>query len=152
MESRADFKSLSSPELRAELKRYEKRLIDLPAAFPDLEKRPASLTAQYITKGSALEEWSEARSRIAEIKLELFRRDQLETSVPGPETLPANDRESFVIPILNQKGWSILDWASHSEVDFHTANDYLRGKTKPYKSTRKKLADSLGVKVEELPK
>jgi hypothetical protein len=36
-------------------------------------------------------------------------------------------------------------------VDFHTANDYLKGKTNSYKSTRKKLADALGVPVEELP-
>jgi hypothetical protein len=36
-------------------------------------------------------------------------------------------------------------------VDFHTANDYLKGITNPYASTRKKLADSLGVLVKDLP-
>jgi lambda repressor-like predicted transcriptional regulator len=152
MESRAELKGLSSPELRAELEKHRKRLNDLLVAFPDLEKRPVSLTAQYVTRGSSLEEWSRTRSRIDELKLELFRRDEKEASSESvPETMPANDRKSFVIPILNKKGWSILDWAGNSGVDFHTANNYLKGKTKPYKSTRTKLAASLGVEVQRLP-
>lgn len=60
-------------------------------------------------------------------------------------------RKAFIGPKLAEKGWSNHDWATHSEVDSHTVNDYLRGKTKPYSSTRKKLADSLGVHVEKLP-
>jgi len=60
-------------------------------------------------------------------------------------------RAAFVKPILAAKGWSILDWAMASTVDFHTANDYLKGTTKPYPSTRKKLADALGMAVESLP-
>jgi hypothetical protein len=64
---------------------------------------------------------------------------------------PAKLRQAFVERILTEKGWSILDWADNSGVDFHTANDYLKGTTKPYRSTRKKLADSLGVAVADLP-
>jgi hypothetical protein len=64
---------------------------------------------------------------------------------------PASIRNAFVKPILTTKGWSILDWANSSGVDFHTANDYLKGATKPYRSTRKKLADSLGVDAGALP-
>jgi lambda repressor-like predicted transcriptional regulator len=56
-----------------------------------------------------------------------------------------------VQPILAKNGWSIHDWAIESEVDFHTANNYLKGKSKPYRSTRKKLADSLGISVQDLP-
>jgi len=63
-----------------------------------------------------------------------------------------NSRKDFVIPILEQKGWSILDWAGESGLDFHTANDYLKGTTKPYRSTRVKLAKALGVDVEVLPR
>ena len=63
-----------------------------------------------------------------------------------------NKRESLVCPILDKKGWSIEDWANESGVDFHTANNYLKSKTNPYRSTRKKLADSLGIGVEELPR
>jgi len=44
-----------------------------------------------------------------------------------------------------------LEWAQESGVDFHTASSYLKGKTKPYQSTRKKLADSLGIPGEDLP-
>lgn len=61
-------------------------------------------------------------------------------------------RAAFIAPILDEKGWSILDWANNSGVDFHTANDFLKGNTKPYASTRKKLAGSLGLKVGELPR
>jgi len=64
---------------------------------------------------------------------------------------PINGRESFVRPILNRKGWSIHDWAVKSDVDFHTANNYLNGKTNPFPSTRKKLADALGIRVKNLP-
>jgi hypothetical protein len=62
-----------------------------------------------------------------------------------------SSRKAVVEPILGKKGWSILDWASHAYVDYHTANDYLKGKTKPYSSTRKKLAECLGLQPEELP-
>ncbi len=61
-------------------------------------------------------------------------------------------RAAFVMPILDSKGWSILDWANECNVDFHTANDFLRDRTKSYRSTRKKLAEGLGVPVESLPK
>ena len=54
-------------------------------------------------------------------------------------------------PILKKKGWSLGDWAVNSNVDRHTVDDYLKGQTKSYLSTRKKLADALGVSVEELP-
>jgi transcriptional regulator with XRE-family HTH domain len=55
------------------------------------------------------------------------------------------------MPILAKRGWSIHEWAVNSDVDFHTANGYLKGETNPFRSTRKKLAESLGIKVEELP-
>jgi hypothetical protein len=70
--------------------------------------------------------------------------------VPGPYE-KARVRAAFVMPILEKKGWSILDWANKSDVDFHTANDYLKGRTNPYRSTRKELAASLGVDVDKLP-
>jgi hypothetical protein len=74
-----------------------------------------------------------------------------------PAALPsakerANIRQAFVTPRLEKKGWSPLDWANHATVDFHTANDYLNGTTKPYNSTRSKLANALGVDIEKLPR
>jgi len=57
-----------------------------------------------------------------------------------------------VQPILDQKGWSILDWATEANVAPHTATDYIAGKTSPYPSTRKKLATALGVTIQQLPK
>jgi lambda repressor-like predicted transcriptional regulator len=61
-------------------------------------------------------------------------------------------RRAFVIPLLENKGWSILDWATESDVSHATAIDYLQGKTRPYSSTRMKLAKSLGVPVGQLPR
>ena len=69
-----------------------------------------------------------------------------------PSTPKSIARKLFVEPILMEKGWSLLDWANYSEVDFHTVNGYLKGKTNPQASTLKKLANSLGVKVKDLPK
>lgn len=62
------------------------------------------------------------------------------------------DRKTFLGPILDEKGFSVHDWARAATVDFHTANDYLTGKTRPHPNTLKKLADALGVKVPSLPK
>jgi hypothetical protein len=64
----------------------------------------------------------------------------------------SRERKTFVMRILDRKGWSILDWANEANLDFHTVNDYLKGKTKPYRSTRKKMAEALGVTVDDLPK
>jgi hypothetical protein len=63
-----------------------------------------------------------------------------------------NERESFVRPRLEEKGWSINDWAANSKVDFHTADEYLKNKRNPFASTLRKLAGALGVPVAQLPK
>jgi hypothetical protein len=63
-----------------------------------------------------------------------------------------NARQAFVNPLLLEKGWSILDWATNSDVAYHTAADYLAGLKNPYPSTRLKLARSLGIVIQQLPK
>jgi hypothetical protein len=91
------------------------------------------------------------------IILELTKRRKWNTQtenskLPKPRLASnADRRESIVRPMLRSKGWSTLEWAQESGVDFHTASSYLKGKTKPYQSTRKKLADSLGIPGEDLP-
>jgi hypothetical protein len=72
------------------------------------------------------------------------------------ETLPAEDtvnetRESFLRPILVQKGLSVRAWATKAGVDFHTADDYLKSKSKPYPDTLKNLADALDIEIAKLP-
>lgn len=64
----------------------------------------------------------------------------------------SNERESVVLRILDNNGWSIHRLAVEATVDFHTVNDYLKGRTRPNRSTRKQLADALGIAVDELPK
>jgi lambda repressor-like predicted transcriptional regulator len=77
--------------------------------------------------------------------------EQVPAMVPISTEAPHNKRESFVRPLLKKKGWSTADWAIQSGVDFHTADNFLKGTTASYESTRKKLAASLGVNVEDLP-
>lgn len=69
-----------------------------------------------------------------------------------PRTAESISRREFVEPLLDAKGWSILDWANEAEISHATAIDYLDKKTKPYRSTRLKLAKALGIDVEQLPK
>jgi len=60
-------------------------------------------------------------------------------------------RKDLLEPMLAAKGFSVRDWAIQADVDFHTARDYRNGKTRTYRTTRKKLADALGIRVEDLP-
>ena len=64
----------------------------------------------------------------------------------------AKSRSAFIQPLLEKRGWSILDWATEAEVSHATTQDYLSGKTKPYPSTRLKLAKALGLSVQQLPR
>ena len=70
---------------------------------------------------------------------------------PVDVTKRSEQRRAFVIRILDRKGWSIFDLAVKASVDPNTVYDYLKGLTRPYRSTRAKLAESLGVEVDELP-
>jgi lambda repressor-like predicted transcriptional regulator len=62
-----------------------------------------------------------------------------------------NAREALVMPNLAERGWSIHRLAVEANVDFHTVNDYLKGRTQPNRSTRKQLAEALGIPVQQLP-
>lgn len=84
-------------------------------------------------------------------EIELSKARQTKLPDVEPPFIPVT-RRSFVQKILDEKGWSILDWANEAEVAHATAMDYLQDKTTPYRSTRLKLANALGVAVEELPK
>jgi lambda repressor-like predicted transcriptional regulator len=158
METQPDLSKLSVHELRSEQKRLEKFRNDLLAAFPDLETRDVSLTQRYEMgrEGGERGEYGEfikAKGQIDRLKLELIMRGQAPevfASSQDPDTKKTN-RECFVLPTLAKNGWSILDWAKNAGVDFHTANNFLKGKTRPYLSTRKKLAECLDIKVDELP-
>jgi len=80
-------------------------------------------------------------------------QEALRTSAsrPGRDAKPTNKRKSFVLRILKMKGMSIHDWALKSDVDFHTANNYLNDRTNPHPSSRKKLAASLDIEPKKLP-
>jgi hypothetical protein len=80
-------------------------------------------------------------------------RDKIPQSIKSKSAHVAvgNTREEILRPILDKQGLTVHGWANQASVDFHTADNYLKGVTKPYPDTLKKLADVLGVKVEELP-
>jgi DNA-binding Xre family transcriptional regulator len=97
------------------------------------------------------------RQRIAHwtaLALKRMREAIAAERVSRSEATPSREteRNSFVMPILCEKGWSSLDLAKESEVDFHTVQGYLSGKRKSYSSTLKKLAKALDVSVDDLPK
>jgi lambda repressor-like predicted transcriptional regulator len=60
-------------------------------------------------------------------------------------------RRAFVEPLLREKGWSAFQWSLEAEVAPHTVVDYLAGITKPYRKSRVKLANALGIPVNQLP-
>jgi lambda repressor-like predicted transcriptional regulator len=72
---------------------------------------------------------------------------------PAPD-MPkdAQTRRQFILPLLEQRGWSILDWANEAQVSHSTAQDYLENRRNPYRSTRLKLAKSLGVSIQLFPR
>ena len=101
--------------------------------------------------------WGGYKRTIEELKRFEAERDRLIKS-NQPQSIAtklgkaaSDTREEQLRSMLDDRGFSIHDWAKRAGVDFHTADNFLKGKTKPYKSTRKKLADALGVKVEDLP-
>jgi hypothetical protein len=96
-------------------------------------------------------ELAKLKENAASIEAESIKQagEPVATQLPIIEKEKA--RKAFVIPILEAKGWSSLDWATESRVSYHTAADYLEGSTDPYRSTRLKLAKSLGVAVDALP-
>jgi hypothetical protein len=82
----------------------------------------------------------------------LMVEPESEPAQPAPEPqTPSAARRKFVDPILDEKGWSALDWANEAGVAYHTASDYLAGTTNPFRSTRVKLSRALGVAVKDLP-
>jgi hypothetical protein len=80
----------------------------------------------------------------------ILKPPSLEPSQIQPKK--ALSRREFVTPLLDAKGWSILDWANEANVSHATALDYLANKTKAYRSTRVKLAKALDVPIEQLPR
>jgi hypothetical protein len=63
-----------------------------------------------------------------------------------------SERRKLIQPLLDSKGWSLVEWADDAKVAYHTVADYMAGKRKQYASTRKKLAESLGLSIQQLPK
>jgi hypothetical protein len=110
------------------------------------------LALAYRTRAAALEAGEASMGTIvAKLPAESLVGRASNDGAGRPAVQQTRPRLAFVQPILAEKGWSILDWANNSSVDFNTANNYLKGTTNPYASTRKKLADSLGVAVKDLP-
>ena len=139
-------------------KRLQTRLEEIEDTLYQLKVR---LPAWRLLSGPVNTQIQQLGKNREDILLELSKRGRLNTDAESIKpreqaargaTAPAkSQRKSVVMPILERKGWSVLDWASRSCVDYNTASDYLKGKTRPYKSTLKKLADSLGIDVQKLP-
>jgi hypothetical protein len=60
-------------------------------------------------------------------------------------------RESFVLPVLQEKGMSPSKWATRAGVDPSVVYDYLSGHSTPRPDSRKALAEAIDVKIADLP-
>jgi hypothetical protein len=90
-------------------------------------------------------------ARLERMAIQKSDPERMETSARVEAAQNSNAREPALRQILTAKGFSVRDWAKNADVDFHTADDFLKGKTTPYASTLKKLADALGMEISDLP-
>jgi hypothetical protein len=72
-------------------------------------------------------------------------------AVNESSTGPPGDREAQLSPILKSKGFTPGGWATAAGLDPSVVYDYLAGKSNPRPSTRKTLAEALGMKPDDLP-
>jgi hypothetical protein len=157
-ENAVDYSKFSKKRLQRCLEKARARLYFLREQNPSWERAGAG----YGNRGPVPAYYMEIRklnSQRESIILELSKRRTLTTAVDlgieRPSRLKLNgrsiERRAFVGPRLLEKGWSTLDWAKNSNVDYHTADRYLKGEAMSYPSTRKKLAGSLGIPIADLP-
>ncbi|HKW35535.1 MAG TPA: helix-turn-helix transcriptional regulator [Candidatus Acidoferrum sp.] len=69
----------------------------------------------------------------------------------NPAETGSTTRKTVLMTLLAKKDFSVHDWAKEAGVDWHTADNYLNGRAKPYQSTIGKLARALGVGAEDMP-
>jgi len=147
----------------------ERRRLDLERQIAAIHAEARALvwtgTAEELT--ATITRWYESGCLMAESLADALRKASMHfvkpdgslvltpqpTSTPVPqEQAETNPRRAFVMPLLEKRGWSILDWANEARVDHATAVNYLDSKRKQYRSTRLKLANALKVSADQLPK
>jgi len=162
----------SKDDIMAHLLRDQERRSEL-----DHERRKAEIRAEsyaLIWKGSTEEltatitRWFESgyidaydlEDALHKASIHFVRHDgspALLFPTPAPQLIPevqseTNPRRAFILPLLEKRGWSILDWANEAQVAHTTAQDYLENRRNPYPSTRLKLAKVLGVPIQSFPR
>lgn len=93
----------------------------------------------------------QVKDRMSNLYVRDARRIESSGAEIGQERASNNKREALLRRVLREQGMSVHDWATKAEVDYHTADNYLKGKSDPYPATRKKLAHALGFEVGKLP-
>lgn len=75
-------------------------------------------------------------------------------AVVGSENLQKKlgARKAFLDKRRKTKGYSLKDWAKQAGVAVSTVRGYWSGKTNPHPSTLWKLAQALGISIEEMPR
>jgi lambda repressor-like predicted transcriptional regulator len=117
--------------------------IHLEAKIEVLERRLKTMG----TWGSLFKRMVEDKQGLQrELELSKLRQSLKSSATPNEPV----QREAFLRAMLDERGLSIHDWAVKAGVDFHTADNYLKGKSKPYPATLKKLAGALGVDVAKI--
>jgi hypothetical protein len=130
--------------------------VDGDALIPTriIDQQKEALEAEFLRNGLTREDINDLRLYILEENKLLQPGKDVTTTEPAePEQVKtAEDRESFISPLLKEKGWSTLKFAQHAGLSFKTIRDYRRGTKNPNAETRKAMADALKIKVQDLPK
>jgi hypothetical protein len=78
-------------------------------------------------------------------------QEPVSTALIMAASAPQGVREIKLRPILDKKGFSSNGWATAAGLDPSVVYDYLKGKTSPRPDTRKKLAEALGIALDDFP-
>jgi hypothetical protein len=70
----------------------------------------------------------------------------------APSDPVASRRQAFIQPLLEERGWSLYDWAKEAKVSHHTASDYFNNKRRTQPYNRKGLAEALSLTYQQFPK
>jgi hypothetical protein len=131
-------------------------LAEFEQVFSDCRRPDGSMDLAQITARCWLR-WripEERLWRLTPEQIVMLDRESRATDQPttdGQNDLPLADRRrAFITPLLAAKGLSDWDWMIAAKVDWKTVKRYLDG-GKAYRSTRKKLAEPLGIDPESLP-
>jgi DNA-binding NarL/FixJ family response regulator len=130
------------------MNRRQKNISASPKSPEDLVTEALRESGQdRLATDDEIREWRSQRIRIHPASMRTAKQTQ---PAPTTETKPLT--VEVLDQLLKAKGWAKNFWATQAEVDFNTIKNYMNRKTKKLNpSSRKKMADAIGIPLEQLP-